>query len=260
MGRYGPRPSITIRKKVFVLRRFRLALLPLVAVAVTVAGLATADIASAASAPSSPTLTTPGRLVVGVQVMRFTTAGRSVHAAGLVTAKLTGNSGQAKTITQQVALTASTSGGCKILHLYLQQLSLTLLGLNVNLSKVNLDVTGHKGQGVLGNLFCALANAKVGKLARVAKARALTSAFTKRQHSLRFTAYIHPAATTSTAAGATCPVLNLVLGPLDLQLLGLEVSLNQINLNVTATNGAGVLGNLFCQLANGTLPTTTTTP
>ena len=241
-----------------MLKRFRLAMLPLVAVAaITVAGLATASVASAAPAPRAAQ---PGRLVVGVQVMRFTSVGRSVHAAGLVTAKLTGNNGQVKTVKEAVALTASTSGGCKILHLYLQQLSLTLLGLNVDLSKVNLNVTGHKGQGVLGNLFCALANAKVGSLARVSDAHALTAAMQKRQHALRFTAYIHPAATTSAAAGATCPVLNLILGPLDLQLLGLEVTLNQINLTVTATNGAGVLGNLFCSLASGTLPTTTTTP
>lgn len=241
-------------------RRFRRAVLPLVAVIVAVAGMATADIASAASVPASNPIAQPGRLVVSVQVMRFTAAGRSVNAAGLVTAKLTGNNGQVKTMRQQVALTASTSGGCKILHLFLQKLSLTLLGLNVDLSKVNLDVTGHKGQGVLGNLFCALANAKVASL-KAATARALTSAVRKRQHALRFTAYIHPAVSTSTAAGATCPVLNLILGPLDLQLLGLEVTLNQINLTVTATNGAGVLGNLFCQLASGTLgaPITTST-
>lgn len=240
-----------------MLSRIRLTVLPLVVVAVAVAGMATAQV-SAAAPPTSTAVAKPGRLVVDVQVMRFTPAGRSVHAAGLVTAKLTGNNGIVQTIRQPVALTASTSGGCKILHLYLQQLSLTLLGLNVNLSKVNLDVTGHKGQGVLGKLFCALANAKVSALGRVAAAHALTAAMRKRQHALHFTAFINPAATTSTAAGATCPVLNLILGPLDLQLLGLEVTLNQINLNVTATNGAGVLGNLFCQLASGTLGAPTT--
>ena len=50
---------------------------------------------------------------------------------------------------------------------------------------------------------------------------------------------------------ATCPVLNLVLGPLHLNLLGLNVDLNQVVLNVTAVSGAGnLLGNLLCSVAN----------
>jgi hypothetical protein len=55
------------------------------------------------------------------------------------------------------------------------------------------------------------------------------------------------------AAGAglgTCQVLNLVLGPLDLNLLGLVVHLNQVVLTITAIPGAGaLLGNLLCAVA-----------
>jgi hypothetical protein len=44
-----------------------------------------------------------------------------------------------------------------------------------------------------------------------------------------------------------CDVLNLVLGPLDLNLLGLEVHLNRVVLNIVAVTGAGnLLGNLLC--------------
>jgi hypothetical protein len=56
-------------------------------------------------------------------------------------------------------------------------------------------------------------------------------------------------------ARATCQVLNLVLGPLDLNLLGLVVQLygpqrNQpVTLTITATRGGGVLGDLFCGLS-----------
>jgi hypothetical protein len=54
----------------------------------------------------------------------------------------------------------------------------------------------------------------------------------------------------ATGAGvmaASCDVLNLVLGPLDLNLLGLEVHLNQVVLDIIATTGAGnLLGNLLC--------------
>lgn len=50
---------------------------------------------------------------------------------------------------------------------------------------------------------------------------------------------------------ATCQVLNLTLGPLDLDLLGLRVQLNQINLDITAESGRGkLLGNLLCGVAN----------
>jgi hypothetical protein len=48
----------------------------------------------------------------------------------------------------------------------------------------------------------------------------------------------------------TCQILNLTLGPLDLNLLGLRVQLNQVNLKVTAEQGSGnLLGNLLCQVA-----------
>lgn len=49
---------------------------------------------------------------------------------------------------------------------------------------------------------------------------------------------------------ASCDILNLVLGPLDLNLLGLEVHLNQVVLDIIATTGAGnLLGNLLCAVA-----------
>ena len=42
-------------------------------------------------------------------------------------------------------------------------------------------------------------------------------------------------------AGATCDILNLVLGPLDLNLLGLEVHLKKVVLDMVARSGAGNL-------------------
>ena len=47
-----------------------------------------------------------------------------------------------------------------------------------------------------------------------------------------------------------CPILHLELGPLDLNLLGLRVQLNQVVLDVTAEPGPGnLLGNLLCAVA-----------
>ena len=49
---------------------------------------------------------------------------------------------------------------------------------------------------------------------------------------------------------ATCPILHLELGPLDLNLLGLRVQLNQVVLDITAIPGPGnLLGNLLCAIA-----------
>ena len=53
-------------------------------------------------------------------------------------------------------------------------------------------------------------------------------------------------------AAASCQILNLVLGPLNLNVLGLVISIpNPIVLNITAVPGAGnLLGNLLCQVVN----------
>ncbi len=49
---------------------------------------------------------------------------------------------------------------------------------------------------------------------------------------------------------ATCDILRLVLGPLDLDLLGLQVHLDRVVLNIIAESGAGnLLGNLLCAVA-----------
>jgi hypothetical protein len=49
----------------------------------------------------------------------------------------------------------------------------------------------------------------------------------------------------------TCEILDLVLGPLHLDLLGLVVDLSKITLTITAHSGPGkLLGNLLCAVAN----------
>jgi hypothetical protein len=48
----------------------------------------------------------------------------------------------------------------------------------------------------------------------------------------------------------SCQILDLVLGPLNLDLLGLEVFLDTVHLNITAQSGPGnLLGNLLCAVA-----------
>jgi hypothetical protein len=53
------------------------------------------------------------------------------------------------------------------------------------------------------------------------------------------------------AAAGTCDILHLTLGPLDLNLLGLVVHLDRIQLDITAQQAPGnLLGNLLCAVAH----------
>jgi hypothetical protein len=51
--------------------------------------------------------------------------------------------------------------------------------------------------------------------------------------------------------GGQCTILDLTVGPINLDLLGLVVQTNTIHLQITAQQGPGnLLGNLLCGLAN----------
>jgi len=74
-----------------------------------------------------------------------------------------------------------------------------------------------------------------------------------------------PAALTKPAQAAqlppipgACQILNLTLGPINLNLLGLSVRTNQINVRIDAVPGAGnLLGNLLCGITGILDPATT---
>jgi len=55
---------------------------------------------------------------------------------------------------------------------------------------------------------------------------------------------------TAAQAANSCTILDLTLGPLHLNLLGLVVDLNQVHLTITGQRGPGnLLGNLLCGIA-----------
>jgi hypothetical protein len=58
-----------------------------------------------------------------------------------------------------------------------------------------------------------------------------------------------PAAAEAVVIQQTCDILHLVLGPLHLDLLGLIVDLNQVQLDITADPAGGLLGALLCAIA-----------
>jgi hypothetical protein len=75
--------------------------------------------------------------------------------------------------------------------------------------------------------------------------------FTGLVNGVQQTAIPFTSAIDTSQAQASCQILDLVLGPLHLDLLGLVVDLNQVHLNITAVPGAGnLLGNLLCSVAH----------
>jgi hypothetical protein len=201
----------------------------------------------ASAAGSAPTA--QGTVNVSVSVHRFYATAAGTRASGTATATLTPLGQLPTRVSKNVTLAASSSGKCTILTLTLETLELQLLGLDVHLEKVVLTVTGEPHGGVLGSLFCSLAHAKV-KAARVATISHINAQI-RRTGAVRPIGFTAAIRAQSAATGVpTCPILNLVLGPLHLDLLGLVVDLNQVHLTITAEPTGGVLGSLFCGLAN----------
>src|SRR4051794_2744444 len=222
--------------------------LPLLAAAALLVGL-TAVPATAGSAGSSPQKQKTLTVTVDVTSFRAAAKGRTT-AQGSVSAVLQDSDGHATHIKQPVSLAVKSGGSCRILGLVLDQLKLDLLGLNVKLDKGNLQITGKRRGGVLGSLFCKLANAQVKKT-RVAAARRLTAHVRRGGlRPIRFAVPLKPVQAAQSTGTPTCEVLTLVLGPLNLDLLGLVVDLDKVNLNITATRGQGKLGDIFCELAD----------
>ena len=82
-----------------------------VAILASLAILGMALPAAFASGSTSSTKTRPGHLSVGVSVLHFTAAGKTLTANGLVTGTLVDGAGHSSTIRQKVRLSASTGGG-----------------------------------------------------------------------------------------------------------------------------------------------------
>lgn len=59
-----------------------------------------------------------------------------------------------------------------------------------------------------------------------------------------------PASGAGVRAQATCNILDLTLGPIHLDLLGLVLDTNQIHIQLTANTAGGLLGDLLCGIAN----------
>lgn len=205
-----------------------------------------------ASSPVAASSSVAGRLHVNLEVKRFVQRKQRTEAVGVITATLRGVGAAPASVRQRVRLQVSQARNCQILLLTLQRLDLALLGVTVHLDPVRLSITGRRSGGVLGSLFCSLAGAKL-RTSRAAVVASLNRSLRQKP--------MHPISFTVTAKAAqaaptpTCSILDLVLGPLHLDLLGLVVDLNQVHLTITGNPAGGILGRLLCGLANAPAPT-----
>lgn len=101
-----------------------------------------------------------GTLTGTFSISRFSEQAGELVAVGKLTATISDAAGNTiRTVIQQVAIpVASATGSCDILNLVLGPLHLDLLGLQVDLNQVVLDITAQAGAGnLVGNLLCAIA-------------------------------------------------------------------------------------------------------
>jgi hypothetical protein len=233
---------------------------------VAVVGLGLMFVPSTASAAGD---TPAAKLRLNVSVNRFLVRHGDVIARGPVLAKAIQADGTTDTVRERVHLKVKTTRRCRILKLHLAPLFLNLLGLEVRTSTINLKITGNPRQ-TLGRLFCSLSRGIRLDKQRLARrtARSLNRRLDDQPlRVVRFRAPLRVQDSTSTASTSSggivqaripppspdsCEVLDLLLGPLHLNLLGLIVDLygerktDPVRVHITADPNGGLLGSLLC--------------
>ena len=226
---------------------------------------ATAALAFGATAATSGSTAQPrvanapaaaaGKVNVRYVVQRFVQRGNRLYAYGTAIARFKPTSGSAKTVRHafraRVAVRASHFSAqriCPVLDLTLGPLDLNLLGAMIHLDKVHLVITADSNGGILGRLLCSLAGS--GQL----QAQTQQLNWTLQRNGLAtngigVTASVGQTGSGTAAPSVICNVLDLTLGPVDLNLLGLMVHLDTVHLTITADSEGGILGSLLCSLA-----------
>jgi len=212
-------------------------------------------------------ITQIGAVSVRLRINKFVRRGGHLYAVGTTIARFTPTVASAGTYPNAVAQKrfvvrvksirgfSSAQRICPVLDLTLGPLDLNLLGLMVHLDRVHLTITADSQGGILGQLLCGLSghgHSRAAKLTRAAHRSGLST------RGLRMAVPIFAPSSGSGATGQgsvspmfICPILDLTLGPLDLNLLGLMVHLDTVHLVITADSEGGLLGQLLAGLLCG---------
>ena len=218
---------------------------------------------AAAPTPARAQLASGPLVIDSVNLTNFQIVDNVLRATGTVTGTLAGLpfTTDIENFALQLIPDDPTTPGteCSVLDLELGPINLALLGLHVDTSPICLEITATEGGGLLGDLLCGLAGGDLlglgipliptaGELAdlQAGLADILNGTLSQAQ----------PGQGNNDVCTGECDILNLVVGPLDLSLLGLNVRLDDcdegpVQVCVSATAGEGLLGNLLCGLANG---------
>lgn len=193
-------------------------------------------------------------------------------ASGTATAVLHGQTNTVPFSGVPVTLALSSNqvgaAGCPILDLTLAPITLDLLGLVVETSPICLNITGYAAGGLLGDLLCNVANLLNGGLnlnqilsglglpglpgLTPAQLTTLLSGVQTLLNGALDNLLQSVLTSITPGHGLVCGVLHLELGPVTLNLLGLQVDLDNcangpVVVDITAHRGQGnLLGNLLC--------------
>ena len=132
----------------------------------TTAVLSPTIAAAQTKTPTSPlsipvTGTGAGAVFTGTfQLQKFATDQGKLVASGVLSGIVTTAEGVSTSVFRTVTMPAAVGEtSCDILHLDLGPLDLNVLGLQIDLSRIVLDITAQAGAGnLLGNLLCAVVN------------------------------------------------------------------------------------------------------
>jgi len=145
---------------------------------------------------------------------------------------------------------------CSVLHLELAPIHIALLGLHVDTSPICLDITAFKGRGLLGDLLCGLAGGNLPLLGSPDLLSGLSDILTEALGRAKgVNGNGNGGGGGDSVCTGDCEVLDLVLGPLTLNLLGVQVKLDDcdngpVEVCVSATATEGLLGSLLCGLTD----------
>jgi len=209
-------------------------------------------------------------IALPIQLTNLNITNIATDASGLITATGTATgtlAGHAFTTPLTLTSPAGAAGSVPVLHLRLDPIHLDLLGLKVDTSPICLDITAQQGSGnLLGNLVGDLANLLNPPLVGGATTPTLPTAAqlntalsnTNLLGGLNsiLTQVTQNLASPSSVQSATTRVLNLAVGPVNLNVLGLQVTADNcsngpITVAITAQRGPGrLLGNLIADVAH----------
>jgi len=227
-----------------------------------VVGLALCLLACCASAAPQP-----GSINIIPTVTNISFVNGQLLASGVATATVHGRPFTApfSNVPVNIALAPGTNapGTCPVLNLMLGPINLDLLGLVVQTSPICLDITATAGGGLLGDLLCNIGGLldqgltlnQILGLLTVNDLNNLLGGLTGLLNGVLGNLLNAVLQSVGNGAGpGECAILNLALGPLDLNLLGLGVHLDNcgngpVTVTITAHHGA-LLGNLLCSLTN----------